>query len=129
MTTKKPTARIELHTRLHEGIYPSYGGGQDRVVATYPATPRGLIRAIQHLQREREKNRVGYGTIGCGASWLVLPSGREVTVADIDAVMGAPRTHREAEREAARNGGSSYIAATRLVEARAILEGQEAGRE
>lgn len=68
--------RIELHTQLHSGIYASHGGGEDVIVKTFKASPRGYTLALKALKEERESNRVAYGDIGRGSSWLELDGDR-----------------------------------------------------
>ena len=83
---------ITIHTRLHEGIYRSSGGGQDRVVASFATGPRNLLKGISTLAEERASNVRGFGNIGCGKTWLEI-DGVAVDGFDLDDVMGDDGEH------------------------------------
>jgi hypothetical protein len=89
---------IELHTQLDSGIYKSQGGGQDLVVRTWTPGPRNLLKALAALHEERASNKLGYGNIGCGRSWLEI-AGQVIPARDIESDI-------EIEREYTRYAGS-----------------------
>lgn len=68
--------KIQIWTRLHEGIYRSLGGGETRVVREWNYGPRNLVKAYRELQRIRRANERNYGNIGCGSSGLRTTDGR-----------------------------------------------------
>lgn len=61
---------IEIKTRLDDGIYRSQGGGETRTHFSWSTGPRNLLLALGQLREHRATMRQGYGSIGCGHSWL-----------------------------------------------------------
>ena len=110
------TMKIEVVTRLDDGIYASDGGGQRRVVATYPRTPRGLMLAVDRADRERQENIRGYGNIGCG--WTSIRIGSSWL--DRDEEDGLQRAMVAGMRAYARSRGENP-GLTRTEEAAAVL--------
>ena len=91
------TVKIQIKTRLHDGIYRSQGGGQTRVVAEWNYGPRNLVKALRFLWRERRDNARYYGNIGCGHSWLCTTDGRTL---DASLVVYSPEfSHAELVKE------------------------------
>lgn len=70
--------RIRLIRRLHEGIRRSTREGVDGVVATFPATKRGVLKAARAWAEQRKSDEIAYGDIGAGRLWLEL-GGRDIT--------------------------------------------------
>jgi hypothetical protein len=68
--------KIQIKTRLHDGIYKSSGGGETRLVAEWGYGPRNLVKAYRFLLERRASNKRSYGNIGCGHTWLCTDDGR-----------------------------------------------------
>lgn len=64
--------KIVLVTKLHEGIYPSQGGGKRQEVAEWNLGPLNVMAAVRSLNQEIRDNRRNYGSIGAGESWLEI---------------------------------------------------------
>ena len=79
--------QIVLKTRIADGIYRSAGGGQTITASRRPVTARGLVNAVQELVKEEMGNRLVFGNVGCGRSWLEV-GGREVDSFDVGYVSG-----------------------------------------
>ncbi len=63
---------IEIKTRLHDGIYQSWGGGETRIVRKYNIGPRNLLKAIRETDDIIRSNMQAYGGIGAGETWLEI---------------------------------------------------------
>jgi hypothetical protein len=70
--------RIELTRTLNEGIYRSVREAYDGVVATFPLTKRGVVKASRVYNETRERDVRSWGTIGAGSLRLTI-GGHDVT--------------------------------------------------
>ena len=68
----KPTKKIAIIQKLHEGIYKRHGGGERREIRAYKTGPRNLLAAAGFLTQARQEARVSYGNIGCGSTWMEI---------------------------------------------------------
>jgi len=83
-----PTTFVTVHTHRDERIYASAGGGQDRVVATFPRSQGGLIRAAHECRRLRRQEQAGFGTIGAGVQYVEI-DGERLHRTDEDILSGS----------------------------------------
>ena len=75
--------RITLTRKLNAGIYREDRTANDGVVATFPATKRGILKAARVYNETRSTDRARWGDIGAGRLTLTH-AGRDITE---DAVM------------------------------------------
>lgn len=100
---------IAIKTRLHSGIYKSSGGGETRTHYTWATGPRNLLTAIAKLGEHRKAMCEGYGSIGCGITWLEIDGVevedhdlREAATDDRDLLKGCEFLKVESRTEKAR---------------------------
>ena len=77
---------ITIKTRLDEGIYKSWGGGETVIEYRWTLGPRNLLAAIKTLAAHRISLSEGCGNIGCVVSWLEI-GGTVIDDLILDAVL------------------------------------------
>lgn len=71
-TMAKPTKKIVIIQKLHEGIYKRHGGGERREIRAYKTGPRNLLAAAEFLTQARQAARESFGNIGGGSTWMEI---------------------------------------------------------
>ena len=84
---------ITMKTRLHDGIYKSEGGGEIQIIKQWKLGPRNLITAIEIMDKTHHQNRLSYGDIGSGSTWLEI-NGRKITFYELENYMDETDTDR-----------------------------------
>jgi hypothetical protein len=84
------TTKIEIVTKLDDGIYKGDGGGREVVRYSWPVGPRNLMTAFATLREHRETMVRSFGNIGAGGSWVRVGS-TVVNEEDVQDCVGSER--------------------------------------